>query len=248
MNHRTVKELADGLKPVISEAFKNAVKPLLVRLAAVEAKSPERGEKGDPGERGEQGGQGEQGAPGGPGPAGERGEKGEKGDPGEPGPPGERGSDGAPGRDGIDGVSGEPGPIGPQGEKGDPGRDGRDASDLAVIKLLISEQIERSIAAVFKSLTVISPDDGRTLLFSASAGEVRVEHEVKTGVLLDQGVWTSRQYEKGDGVSWGGSVWFAQEATSEKPGEGKSWRLAVKRGRDGKDGKAPPEPKPVALK
>lgn len=46
MNPRLIAALADGLKPVIGEAFKNAVKPLMERLAAAEARQPEKGEPG----------------------------------------------------------------------------------------------------------------------------------------------------------------------------------------------------------
>lgn len=42
-------------------------------------------------------------------------------------------------------------------------------------------------------------------------------------------------YRAGDAVTWAGSLWIATEETSEKPDTGKGWRLAVKKGRDGKD-------------
>lgn len=46
-------------------------------------------------------------------------------------------------------------------------------------------------------------------------------------------------YSKGAAVTWGGSLWIAAETTTAKPGEGttgsRTWRLAVKRGSDGKD-------------
>ncbi len=48
-----------------------------------------------------------------------------------------------------------------------------------------------------------------------------------TGVNLDQG----------DGATWDGSFWIAQKQTQDKPGTSDAWRLAVKKGRDGKDGK-----------
>ncbi len=56
---------------------------------------------------------------------------------------------------------------------------------------------------------------------------------------LDAGVYQAgkKDYEAGDGVTYGGSWWIAQmDRPSEAPGkvEGE-WRLAVKRGRDGKD-------------
>lgn len=44
-----------------------------------------------------------------------------------------------------------------------------------------------------------------------------------------------RQYRKGDFVTCAGSLWHANEPTTQKPGDGSAWSLAVKRGRDGKD-------------
>lgn len=54
--------------------------------------------------------------------------------------------------------------------------------------------------------------------------------------VLDAGFFKEGQtYETGDGVTFGGSYWIAQKATGAKPEVGsESWRLAVRRGRDGK--------------
>jgi collagen type III alpha len=60
---------------------------------------------------------------------------------------------------------------------------------------------------------------------------------VKTEIVLDRGVWREGGFKKGDGVSFGGSFFIAQEDTADKPETSKAWRLAVKRGRDGRDGK-----------
>jgi hypothetical protein len=53
--------------------------------------------------------------------------------------------------------------------------------------------------------------------------------------VLDVGVWTERSYAAGDAVSHGGSLFIAQQDTGEKPGKSDHWRLAVKRGADGRD-------------
>lgn len=51
--------------------------------------------------------------------------------------------------------------------------------------------------------------------------------------IVDRGPFkTGEEYEKGDAVSYGGSLWIAQDATGDKPDGSKSWRLAVKKGRD----------------
>jgi len=65
--------------------------------------------------------------------------------------------------------------------------------------------------------------------------------EVRYGGVLDQGVFReSEAYEKGDGVTFGGSFWIAQKDAPEgKPGTSADWRLAVKKGRDGKDWSKP---------
>lgn len=51
-----------------------------------------------------------------------------------------------------------------------------------------------------------------------------------------QGIYDETQmYERGALVTYSGSLWHADEITNEKPGAGKGWTLAVKKGRDGKD-------------
>ncbi|EPM43219.1 hypothetical protein [Pseudomonas syringae] len=57
-------------------------------------------------------------------------------------------------------------------------------------------------------------------------------------VMIYRGVFTGASHTPGDTVTWGGSLWHCDEPTSDKPGEldSKGWRLAVKKGRDGKDG------------
>jgi hypothetical protein len=51
------------------------------------------------------------------------------------------------------------------------------------------------------------------------------------------GAWDiSKDYERGDFVTQGGGMWFAQRPSrGQKPGESSAWVLAVARGRDGKD-------------
>jgi integrin beta 3 len=183
---------------------------LAARLAELEARPLE---KGDPGATGEQGLAGAPGASGEPGPTGP------------PGPPGAAGARGA------DGAQGLPGAAGTRGEKGDTGRDGRDAGDLALIGSYIVEQVKAEIASVFERAAITSADLGRTL----NAELAGKSHEIKTAIPLDAGVWTERPYVAGDTVSHGGSMFIAQQETTEKPGKSDHWRLAVKRGVDGRD-------------
>jgi hypothetical protein len=54
----------------------------------------------------------------------------------------------------------------------------------------------------------------------------------------DAGIWVhDKTYKTGNGVSESGSFWIAKRDTTfgEKPGASDAWRLAVKRGKDGRD-------------
>jgi collagen type III alpha len=124
------------------------------------------------------------------------------------------------------GAMGEPGPQGPPGPAGPEGPAGADG--LSVENLFVEQDSERSFRIVFQR------------------GTTRREFPVKMACVLDQGVFQAeRSYEKGDGVSYGGSFWIAQNDTKDaKPGDGSgAWRLAVKQGRDGKQGPAGPSGK-----
>ena len=168
---------------------------------------------------------------------------------------GERGKDGAPGVDGksvtveevapllkemvTEAVAALPAPEkGDKGERGEPGRDGRDASDIPMLKGFVADEVKTVTMSALKTLSLSSPDDGRTLSFAMQVGGEPVSTECKTALVLDCGVWRAGPHVKGDGVSFGGSFWIAQQDTDRKPDTPDSgWRLAVKRGRDGKDGK-----------
>ncbi len=162
-------------------------------------------------------------------------EKGEKGDPGES----IKGDPGTPGRDGKDGI-GMAGALidrdgqlvvtltdgsaralgmvlGRDGEKGADGQNGRDGFSLTDFDT--------------------GYDGERTLTLKFAQGAFEYEHQLHLPIVIDRGVWQEgRDYEGGDGVTWGGSWWIAQRATGAKPDSADSgWRLAVKKGRDGKD-------------
>jgi hypothetical protein len=147
--------------------------------------------------------------------------------------------DGADGKDGKDGVglagaiidragelvltltNGETKSLGPvvgkdgaPGEKGLDGKDGRDGFG-------------------FEDLDLAETNEGIALRF------MRSDHvkEFRLPVVLDRGVYKEGQtYRPGDGVTWGGSFWICQHETTDKPDSGKGFRLAVKKGRDGRDG------------
>lgn len=157
-----------------------------------------------------------------PGPAGQNGPEGQAG------PRGERGEKGERGEPGI-GKQGPPGLDGKDGERGAKGEPGRNATDLVLLQEQIEQRIERVIAAI--SLT--TPDSGRTLRFCLGGEQVR---EIRTALVLDAGTWKDgTTYAAGDGVTVGGSFFIAQIETAAKPGQSDDWRLAVKRGNDGRD-------------
>jgi len=87
----------------------------------------------------------------------------------------------------------------------------------------------------FDDLTVEQTGE-RSFAFRFVQGERVKEFSFELPVVLDRGVYKDGQeYSAGDAVTWAGSVWIAQKDTAAKPDSGDGWRLAVKRGRDGKD-------------
>lgn len=104
------------------------------------------------------------------------------------------------------------------------GRDGQDGSD-------------GKDGVGFDDLTA-EYDGERTITLKMQRGEKVKEFSFDMPVVLDRGVYKEGQgYQKGDAVTWAGSVWIAQKDTDQKPDSGDGWRLSVKRGRDGKPGK-----------
>jgi hypothetical protein len=81
-------------------------------------------------------------------------------------------------------------------------------------------------------------DDGEgALTLRFVRGELVRERTIRLPSVSDRGVFREGDdYRKGAGVSFGGSWWIAQkDAPQGKPGSSEDWRLAVKRGRDGRD-------------
>ncbi|WP_349573120.1 hypothetical protein [Azotobacter salinestris] len=98
-------------------------------------------------------------------------------------------------------------------------KDGRDALPLESFDLSLGE-------------------DGRTVTVKLQAGETVIEKSVKIPAVIDRDTYKhGGTYEKGDGVSYGGSFWIAKcDNPQGVPGAGETdWRCAVKKGRDGKD-------------
>jgi hypothetical protein len=83
----------------------------------------------------------------------------------------------------------------------------------------------------------IDYDGGRSLIFRFSKGGETKELSVHLPIPIYRGVYKDNdEYKKGDTVTWGGSIYIAQEDTSKHPRDshGTFWKLAVKAGRDGR--------------
>jgi collagen type III alpha len=84
--------------------------------------------------------------------------------------------------------------------------------------------------------------DERTIQFAFKNGDPIDGGRLRVPYVLDRGVYKAgTAYEKGDAVTWAGHYWIAKADTTEKPGDGAtSWRMAVRRGSDGKTGPVGP--------
>lgn len=103
------------------------------------------------------------------------------------------------------------------GKDGEPGRDGTDGKDGAD-------------GLGFEDMGFEADEHGRVLAKFQRGDVVKT---IRLPGIVDRGPYKSGEsYEKGDAVSYGGSLWIAQEPTGDKPDGSKAWRLAVKKGRD----------------
>jgi hypothetical protein len=66
-----------------------------------------------------------------------------------------------------------------------------------------------------------------------------VDAEKQAAEFRYRGVWQPGEtYRKNNFITHDGGVWVCLRETEGKPGQCLDWQLAVRRGRDGKDGKA----------
>jgi hypothetical protein len=82
-------------------------------------------------------------------------------------------------------------------------------------------------------------DGVKTVTFKLVRGDLTKQFDLTMPVVVDCGIFKEGHvYTPGDSVTWAGSYWIAQKDTGAKPDSPESgWRLAVKKGRDGKDGR-----------
>lgn len=232
-----------------------------------------QGIAGDPGPQGVAGGFGPAGADGA---AGAQGLQGEPGAAGQDGQPGAAGRDGVDGKDGSPGRDGEDGQL---GQKGDPGPAGIGAAGAVIdregnLMLTMSDGSTSKLGLVVgqdgrageKGVDGVDGKDGadgfgfddmsvyydgeRDMRLVFGKGEDLKEFLIPLSHPLDRGVWKAGDtYQKGDGATFDGSWWIAQKETGAQPGASADWRMAVRKGRNGRDGivKTLPAPGPVKV-
>lgn len=143
------------------------------------------------------------------------------------------------------------------------GEPGRDALEIEVLSMIdVDRRYRRGTFAshkggLWRAVKTTEGMDGWECIvdgvsaievsFHGRTGFVSVEkasgkpdlHPFALPAMIYRGVFKEGdEYAQGDTVTWGGSLWFCNEPTSDKPIDGaKSWQLAAKRGRDGRDGR-----------
>lgn len=183
---------------------------------------------------------GADGRDGEPGAPGADGRDGLDGAAGKDGPPG---ADAAPGSDGAAGQDGAPGLAGKDGADGIDGRDGLDGAGIA--EAFIGRDGELVLTYTDGRIKNLGAGFARDLNADAIRGMVSA-----AAADLWKGVWEAREYQRGDWATYGGSLFVAvaDVTAKDQPAASEGWRLALKRGRDGKDAEPPrPSRPPVVL-
>ncbi|MGE1987773.1 hypothetical protein [Pseudomonas aeruginosa] len=117
-------------------------------------------------------------------------------------------------------------------------RQARDTFEKAADRMPIPKNGENGRDALpLDSFDMAIGEDGRTITVKLQAGETVIEKSIRLRAIIDRGVFSAeKSYEQGDGTTYGGCYWIAQKDAPEGvPGGSSDWRLAVKKGRDGKD-------------
>lgn len=114
-------------------------------------------------------------------------------------------------------------------------RQARDTFDKAADRMPKPKDGQDALS--LENFDMVLGEDGRTVTIKMQAGETVIEKSVKIASVIDRGTFKPGIYEKGDGVSYGGSFWIAKcDNPQGVPGSGETdWRCGVKKGRDGKD-------------
>lgn len=241
------------LAGIIREQIAKATAPLLMEIVTLKAqvaatREPRDGKDADPEfirsevtaqvaralaelPRPKDGVDGKDGAEGMAGKDGAPGQRGEVGETGPMGPPGESGRDGINGKDGQAGINGKDGTEGREGRDGMPGVPGREGE-----KGLDGLNGKDGVDGFVLDDVSLDVKDGNKMVWKLKSGEREKLIEIRLPTNVDRGVYKDGDYyEAGAGVTYGGSYWLAQVDTRGTPGKSADWRLAVRRGKDGKD-------------
>lgn len=148
----------------------------------------------------------------------------------------------------------------PKPEDGDPGEDGKDALQLEILPMIDAEKAyPRGTYAIHQGglwrsyqkttgmngweclvdgisdIDITQADERNFTVTAIKSSGDKTEKTFSVPVMIYRDIFKDgEKYLPGDSVTWGGSVWYCNEATGDKPGEdgSKGWKLAVKRGRD----------------
>lgn len=148
----------------------------------------------------------------------------------------------------------------PKPEDGEPGEDGKDALQLEILPMIDAEKAyPRGTYAIHQGglwrsyqkttgmngweclvdgisdIDITQADERNFTVTAIKSSGDKTEKTFSVPVMIYRGIFKDgEKYLPGDSVTWGGSVWYCNEATGDKPGEdgSKGWKLAVKRGRD----------------
>lgn len=92
------------------------------------------------------------------------------------------------------------------------------------------------VAGPWDEVSSLAPDQ-RTVIRSLEMSDGKlITSSFTVPTVIDKGTWKSGiEYEQGDAVTMAGSLWICQSKSQDRPGTSNAWRLAVKRGSDGKD-------------
>lgn len=186
------------------------------------------------------------------------------------------GKDGKDGKDGLDGADGKDGSDGRDGANGKDGVDGKDGvspSPDDVAKAMEHHfakwalDFERNANSVLEKAIDRMPKprdgvDGKNAIeikdFDISIGEDKrtltvklgdVSKSVRISSVIHKGVYSpSYEYQDGDCVTFGGSLWIAKKDFPQgAPNNSDDWQLSVKKGRDGKEVVKIEKPKTVKV-
>jgi integrin beta 3 len=162
--------------------------------------------------------------------------------------------DGTDGQDGIDGRD---------GRDGEPGRDAIQIEVLdhidsgkkyqrgtyahyrgGIVRSFkvtdpITENLEKSgwhVVVEGIADTEVDMSERTVTIRTVKTGGAVIEKSFNVPTMIYRGIWAERGYEFGDTVTWDGSLWHCEKASSDKPGTSDAWKLCTKRGRDGRDG------------